>query len=82
MRDCGYCHTCGTKLRIVLDGEEWCPKCGVYRRYGSHGWSSARGDNATPCPEPEVDTTHLRRCEPAPDAHLEAAYEDRYCEAE
>lgn len=39
MKNCGYCHTCGTKLRKVLDGEEWCPKCETYRRYIDHGWS-------------------------------------------
>lgn len=22
---CGHCHECGTQLRSVLDGEEWCP---------------------------------------------------------
>jgi len=36
---CGKCHTCGTELRKVLDGEEWCPKCETYRRYRSHGWA-------------------------------------------
>jgi len=35
---CGRCHTCGGKLWPVLDGEEWCPACGAYRRYRSHGW--------------------------------------------
>lgn len=44
---CNKCHTCGTPLRIVLDGEEWCPVCGQYRRYNSHGW--AGGENS-PCP--------------------------------
>ncbi len=37
---CGHCHTCGTPLHKVLDGEEWCPICGMYRRYRSHGWAS------------------------------------------
>jgi NADH pyrophosphatase NudC (nudix superfamily) len=37
-RHCGHCHTCASELRQVLDGEEWCPKCGTYRRYKSHGW--------------------------------------------
>lgn len=52
--NCGHCHTCGTKLRSVLDGEEWCNHCGAYRRYTSHGWAAAatvRGDNS-PCPAP------------------------------
>lgn len=35
---CSKCHSCGTKLRIVLDGEEWCATCHTYRRYQSHGW--------------------------------------------
>ncbi len=38
--NCKKCHTCGTELRIVLDGEEWCPKCKTYRRYRSHGFNS------------------------------------------
>jgi hypothetical protein len=41
MTGCGKCHACRTTLRSVLDGEEWCPKCHRYRRYRSHGWSSA-----------------------------------------
>ncbi len=45
-RYCGRCHTCGTKLKVVLDGEEWCPKCKQYRRYRSHGW--AQGEDS-PC---------------------------------
>lgn len=38
MTNCGHCHTCGTPLRTVLDGEEWCATCQAYRRYPSHGW--------------------------------------------
>ena len=38
MRNCGYCHECGSPLRKVLDGEEWCPECEEYKRYRSHGW--------------------------------------------
>jgi hypothetical protein len=47
---CGHCHTCSTKLRQALDGEEWCPKCGEYRRYQSHGWNTVSGEesNCTP----------------------------------
>ncbi len=48
---CGKCHTCGTPLRQVLDGEEWCPTCRAYRRYRSHGWSSAIAETtARQCP--------------------------------
>lgn len=41
MRHCGRCHTCGTPLCKVLDGEEWCLTCETYRRYRSHGWTLA-----------------------------------------
>ncbi len=34
---CKTCHTCGTALRIVLDGEEWCDTCQTYQRPASHG---------------------------------------------
>lgn len=37
---CGKCHSCGTVLRCVLDGEEYCDTCAEYRRYPSHGWSA------------------------------------------
>lgn len=40
--NCRKCHTCGTQLRIVLDGEEWCDECKTYRRYTSHGWKGQR----------------------------------------
>lgn len=36
--NCGRCHECGTTLRVVLDGEEWCDVCRQYRRYNTHGW--------------------------------------------
>ena len=42
MIKCCKCHTCGTRLRIVLDGEEWCPTCETYWRYHSHGWTGGR----------------------------------------
>lgn len=45
---CRHCHTCGTKLKQVLDGEEWCPHCKTYRRYHSHGWTHVYSDK-TPC---------------------------------
>jgi len=49
MSQCGRCHTCGAKLRRVLDGEEWCPKCEAYRRYASHGWKDAdKGSSSCP----------------------------------
>lgn len=46
--NCFHCHTCGTRLRSVLDGEEWCPKCGTYRRYASHGWAHGEGPACPP----------------------------------
>lgn len=45
---CGLCHTCGTALQTVLDGEEWCALCHAYRRYRSHGWAKWGADNS-PC---------------------------------
>jgi len=48
---CGHCHECGTELKKVLDGEEWCPGCDEYKRYRSHGWY-AKGQNE--CPEPPL----------------------------
>lgn len=56
MKDCSNCHTCGTRLIPVLDGEEWCKTCGQYRRYRSHGWSAAVGENS-PCPAPAAEYT-------------------------
>jgi len=47
MRGCGLCHTCGLQLNVVLDGEEYCPRCGAYRRYRSHGW--AKGNDNSDC---------------------------------
>ena len=51
---CGKCHACGSSLRIVLDGEDWCPKCQDYRRYTSHGWGrkdKGLGIEESPCPK-------------------------------
>ena len=49
---CGRCHTCGTRLKSCLDGEEWCPTCQAYRRYRSHGWSRAAADrDSDRCPD-------------------------------
>ncbi|MEM4206369.1 MAG: hypothetical protein QXQ43_03725 [Nitrososphaerota archaeon] len=51
-KKCGRCHTCGTVLMEVLDGEEWCPKCGAYRRYPSHGWCRGKfSDKDEECPD-------------------------------
>jgi hypothetical protein len=49
MSYCGRCHACGTKLKNVLDGEEWCENCKQYRRYHSHGWGRWAGEK-NPCP--------------------------------
>lgn len=51
-RNCGRCHICGTVLKLCLDGEEWCPECGAYRRYRSHGWAAGlqSSDELGPCP--------------------------------
>lgn len=51
MKSCALCHSCGGKLRLVLDGEEWCGQCQAYRRYRSHGFALDRKDpeNASPC---------------------------------
>jgi uncharacterized Zn finger protein (UPF0148 family) len=46
-RCCGRCHTCGTVLHSVLDGEEWCPRCQTYRRYRSHGWATMDAEPAS-----------------------------------
>lgn len=40
LSNCGLCHTCGTRLEQVLGGDsELCPKCSVYQRYESHGFT-------------------------------------------
>ena len=84
-KGCGRCHTCGTKLELCLDGEEWCPTCGKYRRYVSHGWSqNAIRVEDSPCPEiamcPWCGREHFVREHPqcSPDAYLEAMYEERF----
>jgi uncharacterized Zn finger protein (UPF0148 family) len=52
MKNCGKCHTCGTKLQIVLDGEEWCPSCEQYKRYNTHGFPVKALETAlNSCPE-------------------------------
>ena len=35
---CESCHTCGTPVRIVLDGEDWCDTCQTHQRPAHHGW--------------------------------------------
>lgn len=54
-QNCGKCHTCGTDLKHVLDGEEYCPICETYRRYQSHGWNVSRynslEENILECPD-------------------------------
>ena len=52
MTRCRSCHQCGTALRLVLDGEQWCTTCGEYRRYVTHGWTRVGASSAdiTPCP--------------------------------
>lgn len=49
---CGKCHRCGGPIRLVLDGEEWRPRCGRYQRPIAHGWSEAGADeyDRLPCP--------------------------------
>jgi len=54
MSGCGRCHTCGAELGQVLDGEEWCPRCGAYRRYRDHGWAAGE---ASPCPSTDKERT-------------------------
>lgn len=73
---CGHCHTCGSALRKCLDGEEWCPRCGQYRRYLSHGWCWQPGDdNLTPCldePAEEDEPAQLAHSAPGDVARLAA----------
>ena len=49
--DCAHsmkCHGCGGRVRIVLDGEEWCPRCETYQRPVPHGWSRWEAVSAIP----------------------------------
>ena len=50
--NCGRCHKCGETIKIVLDGEEYCPNCQQYQRPVAHGWDRAYGDDS-PCPGSE-----------------------------
>lgn len=59
-RYCGHCHTCGAPIKDVLDGEEWCDRCGVYRRYISHGWSNFSANDASPCPDVPATTETIQ----------------------
>lgn len=42
------CHGCGNRIRIVLDGEEWCSRCESYQRPVPHGWSRWEAVSAIP----------------------------------
>lgn len=49
--DCTHsmkCHVCGNRIRIVLDGEEWCSRCETYQRPVPHGWSCWEAVSAIP----------------------------------
>lgn len=50
-RYCKHCHKCGAELKSCLDGEEYCPNCHQYKRYLSHGWSSAIAEGDYHCPD-------------------------------
>ena len=52
---CNCCHTCGTSLLTVLDGEEWCLKCETLRRYASHGWGRGEGSACPSAETPRAD---------------------------
>ena len=54
MANCHRCHTCGTPLRQVLDGEEWCSVCQTYRQYQSHGWGAGEYSPCRPVYELSV----------------------------
>lgn len=91
IKNCGRCHTCGTSLRQVLDGEEWCPRCGQYRRYRSHGWTAEPGAAAlVPCEwapaENEVveaaPSRRRKRMTDSDKARIEAMYEEGHTLAE
>jgi len=42
------CHKCGQPVKIVMDGEEWCDRCGTYQRPREHGWARAVADKRAP----------------------------------
>ncbi len=58
MPNCGRCHTCGAEVRMVLDGEEYCPICEAYQRPRAHGWG---GDDRSPCIEERIALTEKGR---------------------
>ena len=62
---CHHCHACGTPLRMVLDGEQWCGTCEQYRRYVTHGWTrhGASAEDMTPCPQADCQETRKRQCD-------------------
>ena len=49
MRNCGYCHECGTMLEKVGSDDEWCPGCCEPKYYRSHGWAGM-GSAPRECP--------------------------------
>lgn len=51
MITCTLCHTCGHEIRIVLDGEEWCPHCQRFQRPLYHGWTITNATDRKPCLE-------------------------------
>jgi len=67
MRHCGHCHECGTKLHKVLDGEEWCPTCEEYKRYRSHGWTTATLAKRMPHGPGTVTCTLVKHQEECPE---------------
>jgi len=73
--NCGKCHTCGADIEIVLDGEEWCPKCEQYQRPRNHGWG---GNDTSPCIEVEVGESWAlyQQKKEAWHAHLDHMYPD------
>jgi hypothetical protein len=56
---CQHCHACGSPLRVILDGEEWCDTCRKVRWYESHGWGDT-GQGGYACPDLPDD---LKACE-------------------
>ncbi len=46
--NCGHCHHCGSKLRKLSSGAEWCTVCVEPRRYLSHGHPDGNGPKECP----------------------------------
>src|SRR3990172_9549099 len=47
MKNCGFCHSCGTKLRPSPFADDWCDHCKTERRYRSHGWAVGAAERDT-----------------------------------